>query len=116
MCKSKGQSQAGVRELTNSVLQLVRRKNLMIGYSHISPRNDRWLVKTLLFFLRISQVLPPSLVVCVKDGVKSSADACFRLEVVRSPEKNPDHTVRIATDCDAEQSLAREQRCTVISM
>ena len=106
--KSKGQSHARSRGLTNGVLQHVCRKNLMIGYGHNCSRNERWLVKTLLFFHRISPVGPLSQVISVKNSPKRSAGACSALEVVRNPERTPDHTVRTTTDPHAEQSLARE--------
>lgn len=49
--KSKGQSHAGCRELTNGVLRHICRKKRMIGYSHNIPRKKRWLVKNTLAFL-----------------------------------------------------------------
>lgn len=106
--KSKLKSHAGSRELTHGVLQHVCRKTLMIGYSHNSPGNQRWLVKTLWFFRPISPVLPPSQVVSVKDSAKRSAAAISLLKVVMNPEKIPDHAVRTTTDPRTYQSLARE--------
>lgn len=90
MYERKGPSHAGSRGLTNGVFKQVRRKNLMIGYCHNGPRNERWLVKT----RRISPVRPPSQVITVKNNVNHSAGASSPLKLVRNPEIVPDHTAR----------------------
>lgn len=87
MHNSKHQLHVGSRGFKNEVLQHGCRKMLMIRYSPNSRRNEHWLVKTLMFFRRISPVHPPSQVISVENIVKRSADACPPFKVVRIAEK-----------------------------
>lgn len=98
VCKSEGQSHAGSRELAEGVVQHFCRRKLISGCFHHSSRNERWFVKALLTFRRIFPVLPPSLVLSVKNSVTRSAGAWFPLEVVKNPENAPDRTVRTTMD------------------
>lgn len=96
--KSKAQSHADSRDLINGVLQHVCRKELIIGSSHNSARDECWLVITLRVFCRISPALPPSQFIFVINSAKRSSAACSPFEVVRNPQKIPDYTVRTSTD------------------